>query len=324
MKEFGSSGILVSRIGLGLAALGRPGYINLGHDTDIGEDCRVTAMEEHTHEMLDLALGSGINYFDAARSYGKAEAFLGSWLEKRAPVRVVVGSKWGYYYTAAWKVDAYEHEVKDHSLKRLKMQWPESREFLDPYLKLYQIHSATFKTGILDNHEVLEALERIRTEGFIIGITVSGEEQAEVLDAALKIRISGKPLFGATQVTYNLLEQSTEEVLKKAYDQGLGILIKEALANGRLTDRNRKPAYFDTLHQIARKHETGEDAVAMAYVLKKPFVHTVLSGAVRKDHLRSNLKALDIDLTGDDLRELDSCRQGISSYWNERDKLEWN
>lgn len=69
-----------SQLGLGLAALGRPGYINLGHAEDLDGDYNVAAMESHCHAVLDTAWAAGIRYFDAARSYGRAEQFLSRWL----------------------------------------------------------------------------------------------------------------------------------------------------------------------------------------------------------------------------------------------------
>ena len=118
----------MSRIGLGLAALGRPGYINLGHSADLPAGHDVAAMEAHAHQVLDVAWASGVRYFDAARSYGRAEDFLGSWLRLRdiSPADVVVGSKWGYIYTGGWRADADVHEVKDHSLATLRRQVGES------------------------------------------------------------------------------------------------------------------------------------------------------------------------------------------------------
>ena len=70
----------MSPIGVGLAALGRPGYINLGHSVDVG-DTTVEAMEAHAHQVLDAAYEGGVRYFDAARSYGRGEAFLASGAE---------------------------------------------------------------------------------------------------------------------------------------------------------------------------------------------------------------------------------------------------
>jgi aryl-alcohol dehydrogenase-like predicted oxidoreductase len=103
-RPLGATGLSVSRLGLGLVALGRPGYINIGHDADIGSDRAVATMESRAHAVLDAAWSAGICYFDAARSYGRAEAFLASWLASRKipPSQMTVGSKWGYTYTANW------------------------------------------------------------------------------------------------------------------------------------------------------------------------------------------------------------------------------
>ncbi|HEY3034848.1 MAG TPA: aldo/keto reductase [Streptosporangiaceae bacterium] len=104
-------------IGLGLAALGRPAYINLGRQEDLGHERGVEAMERRCHEVLDAAFEAGVRYLDAARSYGLTERFLASWLERRrlAPSAITVGSKWGYTYTGGWRLAAEVHEVKDHS-----------------------------------------------------------------------------------------------------------------------------------------------------------------------------------------------------------------
>ena len=81
----GRSGLAVTRIGLGLAAAGRPGYINVGHHDDLAAGTGVDAMEAAAHALLDAAFAGGIRYLDAARSYGRAEQFLASWLDRRAP-----------------------------------------------------------------------------------------------------------------------------------------------------------------------------------------------------------------------------------------------
>ena len=158
LNPLGSTKVMVSRLGLGMAALGRPGYINLGHGQDLGAARDVPTMEANARRVLDAAWAAGIRYFDAARSYGLGEAFLGRWLEERAipPAAVTVGSKWGYTYTADWRVDAEVHEVKEHSAAVLERQWRESSGHLGGYLKVYQIHSATFESGVLDNQEVLD------------------------------------------------------------------------------------------------------------------------------------------------------------------------
>src|SRR5580693_2667511 len=96
-RSLGSTGLVVSRLGLGMAALGRPGYINLHHGQDLGEESSEAAMEHRAHRVLDTAWDNSIRYFDVARSYGRGEQFLGSWLRSRSIPRtaVTVGSKWG-------------------------------------------------------------------------------------------------------------------------------------------------------------------------------------------------------------------------------------
>jgi aryl-alcohol dehydrogenase-like predicted oxidoreductase len=210
LKPLGATTVMVSRLGLGMAALGRPGYINLGHGQDLGDARDVPSMEANARRVLDAACAAGICYFDAARSYGLGEAFLGRWLKERAipPAAVTVGSKWGYTYTADWRVDAEIHEVKEHSAAVLKRQWRESSSHFGEYLKVYQIHSATFDSGVLDNQEVLDELARLKRGGIIIGLTLSGANQAEVLRRARGIDRDGEPLFGCVQATWNLLEPS--------------------------------------------------------------------------------------------------------------------
>ncbi len=326
LAAFGSSGLRVSRIGLGMAALGRPGYINIGHAEDLGHDYDVAAMEARAQRALDFAWRSGVRYFDAARSYGRGEDFLGRWLCDRQiePRQVVVGSKWGYTYTAGWKTQADKHEVKQHTLPVLKRQYAESRERLDSYLDLYQIHSATLDSGVLSRDDVLDELARLRDGGLLIGLSLSGEGQAATLAKALTIERGGGRLFGCVQATWNLLEPSAGEALAEAHEAGLGVIVKEALANGRLTSRNTAPDFapkLDRLREAADGRGVGVDAIALAAVLQQPWVDVVLSGASTADHLASNLKAADIDLAGCDFNDL---AETSAEYWRRRSSLEWN
>ncbi len=114
-------------LGLGLAAVARPGYINLDRDDDLGDDRSVEALRTRTHELLDAAYAQGVRYIDVARSYGRSEEFLADWLNARPDIDdVVIGSKWGYTYTADWTTDAERHEVKDHSLPTYERQRAET------------------------------------------------------------------------------------------------------------------------------------------------------------------------------------------------------
>jgi aryl-alcohol dehydrogenase-like predicted oxidoreductase len=292
-----------AQIGLGLAALGRPAYINVGHGEDVA-DSSVEGMERQAHTVLDAAYEHGVRWFDAARSYGRAEAFLASWLDARGlrPGDVTVSSKWGYRYTAGWRVDADEHEVKDLSAEHLRAQWRETRELLGDHLSVYQIHSATLDSGVLDDPEVRRELDALRAGGIRVGLTVTGADQAATIERALE---TGG--FHTVQATWNLHERSAEAALERAHEAGLVVLVKEALANGRLAARG-----------------AGQDAVALAAALARPWADVVLSGAATVAQLESNLAAR--ELAWDDALEerLAGLVEEPAAYWATRAELPWN
>jgi aryl-alcohol dehydrogenase-like predicted oxidoreductase len=327
MPTLGSTGLYVTPMGIGLAAMGRPGYINLGHGDDLKHDYSPAAMERRAHEVLDAAWAGGIRYFDAARSYGRGEEFLGTWLTNRKidPVSVTVGSKWGYTYTAGWQVQAVAHEVKEHSLAVLRRQRKESAAFLGDYLDLYQIHSATFDSGVLENAEVLNELVRIKTEGIHIGLSLSGPEQGATLRRAMEIKIDGVRVFEAVQATWNLLEPSAGPALSEAHDSGMGVIIKEALANGRLTGRNTNlSGDFTLLQREAAVLNMSIDCLVLAVTIAQPFVDVVLSGAVTVEQLFSNLAALKLKVNESTIDRLKQLAKPANVYWAERKRLEWN
>jgi len=316
-------------MGLGLAALGRPGYINLGHAVDLDKEYAPAAMEAHAHEVLDAAWARGVRYYDAARSYGRAEAFLASWLKARdiRPDMVAIGSKWGYTYTAGWQIEAEKHEVKEHTLPVFRRQIDESRALLGDYLKLYQIHSATLDSGVLENHAVLDALAELRDGGMVIGLSLSGAAQAGTLRRAMTIRRGGSPLFGSVQATWNLLARGASDALREAHEAGMGVIIKEALANGRLTDRNDEPNFAEkrrALEAVAAEKGMTIDAVALAGVLARPWVDVVLSGAAQVDHLESNLDALNVVWDDETEERLAFLTEPEEEYWRTRGRMAWN
>jgi aryl-alcohol dehydrogenase-like predicted oxidoreductase len=321
----GSTRLDVSPIGLGLAALGRPAYITLGRDEDLGADRDLATMEQRCHRMLDAAYGAGIRYVDAARSYGRAEEFLASWLAARrlAPGAVTIGSKWGYRYVGNWDIDAAVHETKDLSLAMFREQLPQTQALLGHHLDLYQVHSATLESGVLDDHELLHALVGLRASGVAVGLTVSGPSQADVVRRALDVDVDGINPFSTVQATWNVLEPSVGPALCEARAQGWGVLVKEALANGRLTDRggDRRTG---ALEAVATRRKTTVDQVAMAAALSQPWADVVLSGAVTEAQLQSNLAALELSLTDADLELLASLTEDPASYWKRRGALPWH
>ncbi len=314
IRELGATGLPVTRIGLGLAAIGRPAYINLGHALDVEGETDVAALERRAHAVLDAAYAGGVRYFDAARSYGRAEAFLADWLSERGLGRedVTVGSKWGYTYTADWRTDVDVHEVKDLTAATFRRQLGETRGLLGTWLRLYQIHSATLDSGVLDDRELLDELAELRATGVLIGLTTSGPHQAQTIERALEV--GG---FDCVQSTWNLFERSAGPALAAAHEAGWGVIIKEALANGRLTDRGAVPE----LKAAASEAGATPDAVALACVLSQPWVDVVLSGAATAGQLQSNLGALRLAA---DPGRFDGLVEEPETYWEKRGELPWN
>ena len=299
---------MTQRIGLGLAALGRPGYINLGHDEDLSPGRAVDDLRQRTHELLEQAWQSGIRYFDAARSYGLAEVFLGEWLTPERRAQLTIGSKWGYTYVADWRHDAETHEVKDHSLATFERQWPETLQALGGPPDFYLIHSLTPDSPALSDAKLLDRLTELAADGVRVGLSTSGPHQAATLRAALDL--DGP--FTAVQGTWNVLEPSAGPALAEAHDAGWFVVVKEAVANGRLTTR----AGDTPFNTFAAQHHLNPDALAIGAALANPWSDIVLSGATTPAQLDSNLAARDIE-------PVIEFAQTPAEYWTERSALPW-
>jgi len=315
-RPLGRSGLPVTPVGVGLAALGRPAYITLGRAEDLGADRGVAAMRARSWAVLDAAWAAGVRYLDVARSYGRAEEFLAGWLRERgiAPGAVTVGSKWGYAYVGDWRMDADRHEVKELSADRLRRQLEESRTLLGGHLSLYQIHSATLESGVLDDEAVLAELRELRASGVAVGLSTTGPRQADAIDRAI-----GIDLFDTVQATWNLLERSAGRALARAHRSGLGVIVKEGVANGRLTARAAPPL----LAVAARERGLTPDALALAAVLARPWAGVVLSGAASVEQLHSNLTAIGAGWDADLDERLAVLTEEPRVYWETRGSLAW-
>jgi aryl-alcohol dehydrogenase-like predicted oxidoreductase len=310
-----------SHLGLGLAAVGRPGYINLGRSQDLGENRTVETLRTRTHELLDAAYAQGVRYFDAARSYGRSEEFLADWLKAHPDLDdIVVGSKWGYTYTADWTTDAEKHEVKDHSVQTYDRQRAETAKLLGAHLDLYQIHSVTPDSPALTDKELHAKLAELAATGVTVGFSTSGPAQADAIRAALTVTVDREPLFRTVQSTYNALETSAGPALAEAHDAGLTVIVKEGMANGRLAE----PYAPDALKAVAAETSLGTDAIALALILREPWAGVALSGAATAGQLASNLHAAVVDLNDDQLARLDALAEDPHVYWEKRGQLPWH
>lgn len=324
----GATGLAVSRLGLGLAAIGRPGYITLGRARDLGGDRSPEALYSRAAAVLDAARSAGVRYIDAARSYGRAEEFLARWLAERGvtPDQLTIGSKWGYRYTAGWSVNAAVHEEKELSVDRFRAQLAETLDRLGGRLALYQIHSATLDSGVLDDRRVLAALAAARRAGACraIGVTLSGPDSARALDRVLAARVDGERVFDAVQATFNLLEPSLRAGLAAAHAAGLGVIAKEIHANGRLTDANDRAADAPLVARLrAAAGELALDRVAVAWVAAHPFVDVALSGAATPGQLASHAAAIGAPLDDTAGAALAGVAEPPDRYWATRASLPW-
>ncbi len=312
------------RIGLGLAALGRPAYLTSGRAQDFGELRSVEDLRDRTVQVLDAAYAGGVRYLDAARSYGLAEEFLAHWLHVRPEVDdVVVASKWGYRYTGEWQQVAEQHEVKDHSVAALRRQVRESRAILGDRLSIYQAHSVKAESPVLHDTQVQHLLADLRDEGLRIGFSTSGPGQADTIRAALRIEVGGAPLFSVVQSSWNVLEPSAGPALAEAAEAGLSVVVKESVANGRLAPGHlpdspaaeRATAWADQLG-------LGVDQLAVAAALSNPWVDHVLSGAVSAAQVESHLGAVGVELSTKVMEDL--VAEEPVGYWERRSQRTWS
>lgn len=315
-QPLGRTGLQVTPIGIGLAALGRPAYITTERDVQLGDDRSVDAMRARSFAVLDAAYAHGVRYMDAARSYGLAEDFLGAWLRARdRPAGdPAVGSKWGYRYVADWRMDAPEHEVKDLSLDHYLSQIEETRERLGEHLGLYQVHSATVQSGVLEDAALLRELDALRQAGVAIGLSVTGPHQGDTID-----RAAATGAFDTVQVTWNLHERAAGGALARAHDGGMAVLVKEGVANGRLAGAHAPAA----LRTAAAERGTTPDAIALAMVLAQPWADVAISGAVTPETLESNLAALDVEVDEALDAELAGLEEPAEAYWSARSARAW-
>jgi len=317
------------RIGIGLAAVGRPAYITAGRATDLGGHRAVPDLRRRAEQVLDAAYAAGFRYVDAARSYGRAEEFLAGWLAAHPEADdVVVGSKWGYRYIGDWRVDAPVHEVKDHSRAAFLEQLAQTRTWLGDRLAVYHIHSATLETGVLDDVPLHRELARLRDGGVRVGVSTSGPAQAEVVRRAVEVVVAGEPLFTSVQATWNLLEPSAGPALAEAAGRGAWVIVKEAVANGLLAPGGQGGTAgpgraAEVAAEVAAELGIGVDQLAIAAALAQPWAWRVLSGAVTAEQVASNAAAAAVEVPAAAVEEVLAHAGPPEAYWAARARRPW-
>ncbi|MBX9886905.1 MAG: aldo/keto reductase [Flavobacteriaceae bacterium] len=315
----------MENIGLGTAAIGRPIYINIRHEKP-RVDLSLEEFRKKGVRILDDAYDKGVRFFDASPGYGLAESLLIEWLRQKNDPDIIVATKWGLSYVANFDINAAVHEIKEHSLERLNAQWEFSRKLL-PNLKIYQIHSATLDTGVLDNKAVLQRLHQIKKDyNIIIGITTTGVNQVEVLKKAVDIELENEPLFSSFQSTYNIMDQSILQLKEFFLNANRQLIIKESLANGRLipnTSFKEHNGLYKYITKLADKYNVGADAIAIRFCIDSFPEAVTLSGASSTNQLQSNLAAKTFKLQKEEMELLSSYKIDPVIYWGERKQLSW-
>lgn len=315
----------MENIGLGTAAIGRPIYINIRHEKP-RVDLSLEEFRKKGVRILDDAYDKGVRFFDASPGYGLAESLLIEWLRQKNDPDIIVATKWGLSYVANFDINAAVHEIKEHSLERLNAQWEFSRKLL-PNLKIYQIHSATLDTGVLDNKAVLQRLHQIKKDyNIIIGITTTGVNQVKVLKKAVDIELENEPLFSSFQSTYNIMDQSILQLKEFFLNANRQLIIKESLANGRLipnTSFKEHNGLYKYITKLADKYNVGADAIAIRFCIDSFPEAVTLSGASSTNQLQSNLAAKTFKLQKEEMELLSSYKIDPVIYWGERKQLSW-
>jgi aryl-alcohol dehydrogenase-like predicted oxidoreductase len=275
-------------------------------------------------ELLRLALEAGINFVDTADIYtnGESEKTLAQAIANLGIARkdIVIATK-AYGRTGPGRNDVgasrgHLLDAVEASLKRLKTD----------YIDLYQIHGSDSITPI---EETLRALDTLVAQGKVRYIGCSNWQAWQIMKALGISEAKSLARFDTLQAYYSIAGRDLErEIVPLLQDQRTGLLVWSPLAGGLLSgkysrenqqpensrrsafdfplvDKERTWQILDVLRPIAQSRAVGVATVALAWILSKSFVTSVIIGAKRVDQLRENLAASDLQLTGDEIGKLD-------------------
>ncbi|QOS79361.1 aldo/keto reductase [Paenibacillus sp. JNUCC31] len=337
-KQLGNTGLLVSQLALGTMTFtsGKDNHKILG-----------LVGQEVADKMIKKSVDIGINFFDTADNYaeGESEIILGQSFRNLGIAReeVVIASK------AAGRTGMGRNDVgasRGHimnaveaSLKRLKMD----------YIDLYQIHADDFLTPV---EETLGALNDLVTQGKVRYIGVSNWHAWKIADALGISERKNLARFETVQGYYSLASRDVERELAPLMEaKKMGLLVWGPLAGGLLSgrydrhnqkaedsrrsavdfpivDKERAWNIIDKIKPIAEAHGTSIASVALAWLMTRPVVTSVLVGAKRLEQLEENLEAANLELTDDEIQQLDEVSILPPEYpgwmvdYQKRDRLE--
>jgi aryl-alcohol dehydrogenase-like predicted oxidoreductase len=310
--QLGNTGLVVSRLSFGAMTFGDHASMPSIYKVD----------QENAKQMIDACLDAGINFFDTADAYanGQSEVMLGRLLgARRADVVLAtkVGFRTGEPITQAGLSRRHIFTSCDHSLKRLNTD----------YIDLYIVHKEDPFTPLA---ETLEALNDLVRSGKVRYIGFSNWSAWKTATAVQLQKSNGWAAFCNGQMNYSLVGRDVEqEIIPLMQYAGLGMTVWSPLAGGflsgkytreNLKDSDNRLAGFDILpfdkeygfevveqmRQIAQNHEASVAQIALAWLLSKPIVSSIIVGASKLHQLEDNLKAIDITLSSEEQTLLDA------------------
>jgi len=333
-RQLGSTGLVVSRLALGGSTFTRD-------DTSLGAFYKVGP--ELVDEMVGKALDAGVNYFDTADVYasGQSEELLGAALKPHRD-RIVLSSKVG-------NRGAGNREILHSGLSRRHILWSvdESLKRLGTdWIDVYTVHRTDPFTPL---EETLEALDAVVRAGKVRYLGFSNWPAWLAATALAEQKANGLARFTHGQMYYSLLGRDVErDMLAMMRHHGIGMTVWSPLAYGFLAgkytaedmtrddnrfaqfdwlkfDRDQAFALLPVLEDIATAKNCSMAQLAIAWLLTRPGVDSILLGATKTHQLEDNLGAIDVALDEDDLARLDAATaiQPIypSSDWVEIDSL---
>ncbi len=314
-RRLGRSGLKVSKLCLGAMTFGdSPGFMK-----------GVTSSDADGRKVLDRSIEAGIDFIDTANVYsdGNSERLLGEWLgAKRKDLIIATKCRFTMGSTVHDLGLSRRHIIQacEDSLKRLRSEW----------IDLYQVH---MQDGEVEIEETLRALDDLTRAGKIRYSGCSnftGYRLTESLWIADKRNLHR---FESVQLQWNLIERGAErEVIPTCRAFGLGVMVWSPLARGMLSGKYKKDmapptgsrlaewkdtfkkvnndrswAMLDTLAAVAKEADATVPAVALAWLLHKPEVTSVILGARDLTQLEDNLKAANLKLTAAQVETLDKA-----------------
>jgi aryl-alcohol dehydrogenase-like predicted oxidoreductase len=284
-------------------------------------------------ELVKTSIDSGINFFDTADVYteGESEKILGQALKnlKVARQHVVIATKvYGRVGPGRNDVGASRGHIMDGveaSLRRLQTD----------HIDLYQIHGSDAVTPV---EETLRALDTLVQQGKVRYVGCSNWQAWKIAKALGICEFKNLARFDTLQAYYSIAGRDLErEVVPLLESEKVGLLVWSPLAGGLLSGKfsrtNQKPVdsrrtefdfpivdkertwrILEAMAPIAKAHECSPARVALAWLLSKPVVTSVIIGAKRRDQLEDNLAAAGLNLTPDELKQLDEVSALPAEY----------